>query len=193
MAMAVGISALMKGDGVLRTQNLQRNKTLPLVLKPWRLTDAMLKIVCGMFSVVMQMTHVTYQALLKPQLSGRRDIGWGWGWGCYHVIAGAGCPGQEAGNPPPLPASPKLSSVKVFLKNIQPLVGVLITWNLHFKFPLYSEKTFSFHHQGLKWEWMTGHSGSLTGSGTFIFMGGLETSYFPFTLVLTLLPVFRSD
>lgn len=61
------------------------------------------------------------------------------------------------------------------------------------KFPLYSEKTFSFHQQGLNREWMTGHSGSLPGSGTFIFMGGLETSYFPFTLVLTLLPVFRSD
>ena len=79
MAMAVGMSALMKGDGILRTQNLQRNKMLPLVLKPWRLTDAMLKTVCGMFSVVMQMTHVTYQALLKPQLSGRKDIGWGGG------------------------------------------------------------------------------------------------------------------
>lgn len=30
MAMAVGISALMKGDGILRTQNLQRNEMLLL-------------------------------------------------------------------------------------------------------------------------------------------------------------------
>ena len=50
--------SLNEGDGVLRTQNLQRNKTLPLVLKPWRLTDAILKTVCGMFSVGMQMMHV---------------------------------------------------------------------------------------------------------------------------------------
>lgn len=141
MAMAVGISALMKGDGVLRTQNLQRNKTLPLVLKPWRLTDAILKTVCGMFSVIMQMMHVTYQALLKPQLSERKDSGVGAG-SADHVVAGAGCPGQEAGNPPPLPASPKLSSMKVFLKNIQPLVGVLRTWNLQLSFHFTQRKYF---------------------------------------------------
>lgn len=193
MAMAVGISALMKGDGVLRTQNLQRNKTLPLVLKPWRLRCYIENCVWYVFS-----SHANDACNIPgtPETSALWKKGYwpgGRGGGCCQVIAGAGCPGWEAGNPPPLPASPKLSSVKVFLKNIQPLVGVLITWNLHFKFPLYSEKTFSFHHQGLNREWMTGHSESLTGSGTFIFMGGLETSYFPFTLVLTLLPVFRSD
>lgn len=192
MAMAVGISALMKGDGILRTQNLQRNEMLLLVLKPWRLTDAILKTVCGMFLVVMQMTHVTYQALLKPQLSGRKDSGRGRGGEC-HIVAGAGCPGQEAGNPPLLPASPKLSSMKVFLKNIQPLVGVLMTWNLRLSFHFTQRKHFLSISKDLTGNGWTGHSGSLTGSGTFIFMGGLETSYFPFTLVLTLLPVFRSD
>ena len=58
------------------------------------------------------------------------------------MVAGAGCPGQEAGNPPPLPASPKLISMKVFLKNIQPLVGVLMTWNLQLSFHFTQRKHF---------------------------------------------------
>lgn len=38
--MEVGISAFMKGDGILRIQNLQRNKTFPLDLKLLRPADA---------------------------------------------------------------------------------------------------------------------------------------------------------
>lgn len=49
MAMEVGISALMQGDGVLRTQNLKEKKKrhFQLVLKPLKPADARLKTLCG--------------------------------------------------------------------------------------------------------------------------------------------------
>lgn len=48
MAMEVGISAFMKGDGILRIQNLQRNKTFPLDLKLLRPADARQKTLYAM-------------------------------------------------------------------------------------------------------------------------------------------------
>lgn len=46
--MEVGISALMQGDGVLRTQNLKEKKRhFQLVLKPLKPADARLKTLCG--------------------------------------------------------------------------------------------------------------------------------------------------
>lgn len=48
MAMEVGISALMQGDGVLRTQNLkEKKKTFAIGFEAIEATDARLKTLCG--------------------------------------------------------------------------------------------------------------------------------------------------
>lgn len=73
------------------------------------------------------------------------------------------------------------------------LSRVLMTWSSQ-QVSTSPEENIFFHQQGLNWG--MDEQGILEVSqvqGQPNFMGGLETSYFPFTLVLTLLPVFRSD
>lgn len=81
--MEVGISALTKGSAVLRAQNLQRNKILPPIgFEALESSRCWIEnCVWYVLSSHVVMTWLTYQALLKPQLSGYEEA---------HVVAGPG-------------------------------------------------------------------------------------------------------